>query len=229
MVSRNFLPLMQTIFITGGTGYIGSRLIKALQKKGGYNIKALARSGSGNKLPVGCEKIIGNALDAGTYSNTIQPATIFIHLVGVAHPSPGKKQLFREIDLASVQQAATAVRNEPIKHIIYLSVAQYPTNIMKDYQEVRAAGEALLLKTGIKCSFIRPWYVLGPGHWWPLLLKPVYWVGGLIPAFKEKAEKLDTVTIGQMISVVLHAIEHPPASHCHIYEVTDLQRIRINK
>ena len=37
---------------------------------------------------------------------------------------------------------------------------------MKDYQEVRAAGEALLLKTGIKCSFIRPWYVLGA---WPLV------------------------------------------------------------
>jgi uncharacterized protein YbjT (DUF2867 family) len=33
---------MKTIFITGGTGYIGKRLIPLLQKEG-YQIKALVR------------------------------------------------------------------------------------------------------------------------------------------------------------------------------------------
>jgi uncharacterized protein YbjT (DUF2867 family) len=216
---------MQTVFITGGTGYIGCRLIKALLDKGGYTIRALVRTGSEYRLPSGCEKIIGNALDARTYSKTIRPATILIHLVGVPHPSPSKKQQFREIDLVSVQQAAIATNDGSIEHIIYLSVAQYPANIMKDYQEVRASGEALLSKTGIKCSFIRPWYVLGPGHWWPLLLKPVYWAARLVPSFREMAEKLNTVTIHQMIETLTHAIENPPASHCRIYEVNDIQMI----
>ena len=53
---------MQTIFITGGTGYIGTRLIKALLKEGDYHIKALARKGSEQKLPAGCEVVEGNAL-----------------------------------------------------------------------------------------------------------------------------------------------------------------------
>lgn len=217
---------MQTIFITGGTGYIGSRLIKALQQKGGYYIKALVRPGSESKLPSDCEAIVGNALNAKTFSDAVKPASIFIHLVGVAHPSPSKKKQFRQIDLVSVQQAAIAAKQETIEHFIYLSVAQYPTNIMKDYQAVRALGESLLLKTGIKCSFIRPWYVLGPGHWWPLLLKPFYWVGRLIPSFKEKAEKLDTVTIQQMILALVYAIEHLPSSNCEIYEVRHIQSMR---
>ena len=42
---------MQTVFITGGTGYIGTRLIRALQLEGNFNIKALVRKGSENKLP----------------------------------------------------------------------------------------------------------------------------------------------------------------------------------
>ena len=154
---------MQRIFITGGTGYMGTRLIKALQN-GEYHIRALARKGSENKLPPGCEMIVGNALDASSYQNKIEPSSTFIHLIGVAHPSPSKKEQFKAIDLVSIQEAAKAAVYAHAAHFIYLSVSQYPTKIMKDFQQVRAAGEELLLQTGLKTSFIRPWYVLGPGH-----------------------------------------------------------------
>lgn len=214
---------MQTIFITGGTGYIGTRLIKSLLQRGGYCVRALVREESRHKLPPGCEAIIGNALESKTYWESVRPSTTFVHLVGVAHPSPFKKQYFQDIDLVSVQQAAMAAKKGAVEHFVYLSVAQYPTKIMKDYQSVRAAGESLLLESVMKCSFIRPWYVLGPGHWWPLLLKPFYRVARVIPALKEKAEKLDTVTIDQMIASLVHAIDHPPARHCRIYEVSDIQ------
>ena len=213
------------IFITGGTGYIGSRLIKALVKNGNYQISALVRNGSQRKLPAGCNAIIGDALNAGTYIHSIKPATTFIHLVGVAHPSPAKKEQFYKIDLVSAQQAAIAAKAAGIEHFIYLSIAQYPTSIMKDYQEVRAEGEKLLLNTGIKSSFIRPWYVLGPGHWWPLLLKPFYLLAKLFPALKEKAEKLDTVTIQQMIQTLQSAIEYPPLQGCVYYEVRDIKLV----
>lgn len=217
---------MQTIFITGGTGYIGSRLIKTLLRNGDYQVNALVRNGSQHKLPAGCNVIIGDALNADTYVHAIKPATIFIHLIGVAHPSPAKKEQFYKIDLVSAQQAAIAAKATGIEHFIYLSVAQHPTSIMKDYQEVRAQGEKLLLNTGIKSSFIRPWYVLGPGHWWPLVLKPFYLLAKLFPSLKEKAEKLDTVTINQMIQTLQYAITHPPANNISVYDVQDIKRIR---
>ena len=214
---------MQTIFITGGTGYIGRRLITSLEKVGHYRIKALVRETSKHKLPAGCEAVIGDALDATTYTEAVTPATIFIHLVGVAHPSPSKKEQFTKIDYVSVQQAAIAAKKAHIEHFVYLSVAQYPTHIMKDYQNIRASGEALLAQAGLRCSFIRPWYVLGPGHWWPLLLKPFYWAGGYIPAYKEAVKKLDTVTIDQMIAALIFAVEHPPIQPQVIFEVNDIR------
>ena len=137
---------MQTVFITGGTGYIGIRLIKALQKENNFLIKALVRKGSEDKLPAGCELIIGDALNANSYQNNIAPATIFVHLIGVPHPSPAKKEQFKNIDLVSVEQAAKAATAAGTGYFIYLSVAMHPTKIMKDFQEVRAKGEALLLQ-----------------------------------------------------------------------------------
>lgn len=214
---------MQNIFITGGTGYIGTRLIKALLKDGNFHVQALVRNGSQKKLPEGCEMLIGDALDAESYKHLIAPAATFVHLIGVAHPSPSKKEQFKNIDLVSIQEAVKAASYAEARHFIYLSVAMYPTKIMKDFQEARAKGESLLIQSKLTTSFIRPWYVLGPGHWWPILLKPLYFIARFIPSKREGAEKLDTITIRQMIdTLVLAAGSHPLKSH--YYEVADMQK-----
>jgi nucleoside-diphosphate-sugar epimerase len=211
---------MENIFITGATGYMGTRLIKALQNNK-YEIRALVRKGSENKLPQGCEMIVGNALDATSYQNSILPASTFVHLIGVAHPSPAKKEQFQKVDLVSIQEAIKAATHAQVKHFIYLSVSQYPTKIMKDFQQVRAEGEKLLLQTNFKTSFIRPWYVLGPGHWWPVLLKPFLFIAKYAGK-KEAVENLDTVTIKQMIHTLMHAIQNPPEKNV-VYDVRSIK------
>lgn len=215
---------MKTIFITGGTGYIGSRLIEALLQDRNYKIQALVRLGSENKLPPGCELITGNGLDATSYRDKIEKGSIFVHLIGVPHPSPSKSMQFKTIDGVSIQQAGKAAVYAQVSHFIYLSVAMYPTRIMKDFQEVRAEGEALLLQSGLKTSFVRPWYVLGPGHWWPLLLKPLYLIAKMIPPKREAARQLDTVTIKQMIATLVHAIKNPPEKIA-IYNVPEIKKM----
>lgn len=214
---------MKTIFITGGTGYIGQRLINALLDDGSFQIRALARKGSESRLPAACTIINGDALDAATYVNGITPADIFIHLIGVAHPAPSKKEQFRKIDLVSVQEAAKAASAAGIKYFVYLSVAMYPSGIMNTFQEVRAEGEKLLSEAPFTCLFVRPWYVLGPGHYWPLLLKPLYWLLKKMPAYRQKAEALDTVGIQQLIGSICQHIKNPPASSTTL-EVSDIKK-----
>lgn len=127
---------MKGVFITGGTGYLGQRLVPKLMERG-CRVRALARESSLKKLPTGCEAIIGDALNNKTYRDKIRPADTFVHLVGVSHPNPSKADLFRKVDLASVQQAVEAARAAQVKHFVYVSVAQ-PAPIMKAYVQVRA-------------------------------------------------------------------------------------------
>src|SRR5574337_14267 len=121
---------MKQIFITGGTGYMGSRLIKILLERS-YRVTALVRMGSENKLPEGCEYVIANAFDAESLLTEIPANAIFIQLLGVAHPSPKRKEQFKTIDLASAKASAYAAQKAGVKHFIYVSVAQTSTNIMK--------------------------------------------------------------------------------------------------
>jgi uncharacterized protein YbjT (DUF2867 family) len=216
---------MQGVFITGATGYIGKRLAGALVKEGNYTIKALVRKASVHKLAPGCEAVIGDALDAPTFAHRLKPDDIFVHLVGVAHPSPSKKNEFRSVDLASVKEAIKAARDAGIQHFVYVSVSQYPSSIMKEYQQVRAEAELLLAQSGMHCSFVRPWYVLGPGHWWPVLLLPFYYLFSLIPSYREKIRQQGLVTLHQMIQTLLFAIKNQPLGQVDCYDVPDIKHI----
>ena len=207
---------MDTVFITGGTGYMGRQLIPELLQ-GGYKVRALARRGSEGKLPPGCETVVGDALDASTYAASVHGCTTFVHLIGVAHPSPAKGKQFREIDLVAAKSAIDAATQASIQHFVYLSVAQ-PAPIMKVYLEVRAESEQTLRDSGMDATFLRPWYVLGPGHRWPYALLPIYWLFSKIPATRAGAGRLGLVTLRQMTHALVRAVESP-AQGIRIVEV----------
>jgi uncharacterized protein YbjT (DUF2867 family) len=211
----------RNVFLTGGTGYMGSRLIPLLLARG-HTIRALTRKGSESKLPAGCEIVIGNALEKESFAAQVQPSDTFVQLVGVVHPSSSKGEQFRAIDLVSVRASVTAAAEAEIQHFIYVSVAQ-PAPMMKDYLAVRAEGESLLRATGMNATILRPWYVLGPGHRWPYALIPAYWICELLPATRADARRLGLVTLNQMLSALVHAIENP-AIGIRILEVPEIRK-----
>ena len=196
------------VFVTGGTGYIGSRVIPALIARG-HIVRALIRPGSEKRLPKDARPILGNALDASSFARHIEPSDTFLQLVGVAHPGPSKAEEFKKIDLVSVRESVGAVKGSSIRHFIYLSVAQ-PAPAMKAYVEVRAEGERLVRETGLPATFVRPWYVLGPGHWWPYAILPMYWIWGAFPKHRDTARRLYPVKLADVIRTIVDAVEHPP-------------------
>lgn len=187
---------------------MGRALIPALSKDG-YRVRALVRPGSEGKLPPGCDPVTGDPLDAQSYVDRISPCDTLVHLVGVTHPNPSKANQFRNIDLKSIQQAITAAKASGVRHIVYVSVAQ-PAPVMKAYVAARAKGEALVRASGLNATILRPWYVLGPGRRWPVLLLPIYWLTEMIPATRESAQRLGLVTTQQMTNALLAAVENPP-------------------
>ena len=198
---------MPTVFVTGGTGFMGRDLIAQLVRRG-YAVNALVRPGSEHKLPHGCNAVHGNALEKSSYAAHIAAAETFVQLVGVTHPNPSKKDEFRAIDLASVRAAVEGAREAGVAHFVYVSVAQ-PAPVMKSYIAVRAEGERMIRDSGMNATILRPWYVLGPGRRWPLLLKPMYWLMERIPAMRESAKRLGLVTIEQMVNALVRAVENP--------------------
>ena len=145
-----------------------------------------------------------------------------MQLVGVPHPSPAKAQQFYDIDLVSARASIDAAAARQVDHFVYVSVAQ-PAPIMKAYQLSRAIAEGHLAQSGLTSSVLRPWYVLGPGHRWPIVLTPFYWIAERRASSRAAALRLGLVTIDQMVATLALVVAAPPRTS-RILTVPDIRR-----
>lgn len=202
------MPTPLDILVTGGTGYIGRNLIPPLISRG-HRVRVLARAESVNRMPAGATAVVGDALGDDSIAGALRPNDTLIHLVGTPHPTPSKADQFEKVDLVSIRASVNAARRVGIAHLVYVSVA-HPAPIMQAYLWVRTLGETMIREAGLTATILRPWYVLGPGRHWPVLFKPLYKLAEMIPFTRKTAERLDLVTIEQMVTALVRAVENPP-------------------
>jgi len=211
---------MTPVFVTGGTGYLGRPLVAALLALG-CEVHVLVRAGSEARLPPGAKPIVGDALDETTFASAVPAGATVVHLVGTPRPNPSKAAEFRRVDLESIRATSAAARQARARHLVYVSVA-HPAPVMRAYVAARQQGEALVASTGIPATILRPWYVLGPGHYWPYLLVPAYAILRSIPSTRDTAIRLGLVTRRAMVAALLQAVVDPPVNGSRIVSVPEI-------
>ena len=80
----------------------------------------------------------------------------------------------------------------------------------------------MIRASGIPATILRPWYVLGPGHWWPYVLLPAYALLERIPATREFALRLGMISLSQMLTALIECIE----AEADAMRVLDVRAIR---
>jgi uncharacterized protein YbjT (DUF2867 family) len=209
------------VTITGGTGYIGRALIQQLLSAG-HSVTALARSSSRARVPAGARIVEGSPLKRDDVASALTEGCTVVLLVGTPHPNPSKAREFQEVDLASARAAADALAQSSAAHVIYVSVA-HPAPMMKAYIEARTEGERLLGDTGVPLTVLRPWYVLGPGHWWPVALIPFYKIFEQVPSQRDAALRLGLVTHRQMVNALVKAVADRPPTGTRVVDVPGIR------
>jgi uncharacterized protein YbjT (DUF2867 family) len=216
----------RSVFVTGGTGYMGLRLIPNLKGRG-HDVTVLARQRMKAQVPDDWTVIVGDALDRRSFERHVSNGATFVHLVGTARPAPWKAKQFREIDLVSVQASLAAAKAASVDHFVYVSVA-HPAPVMKAYIAVRTACEALIVASGLHATILRPWYVIGPGHRWPVLLLPIYRLLQYFPRTAEACGRLGLLTLDHMIGSLVWAVEHP-ADGVRIVTVPEIRKLAMSQ
>lgn len=169
------MPL-ETVFVTGATGFIGSHLVAELLGRG-CAVRCLIRPGSAGRLPAGAVPVPGRLEDPASYRAALAGCDTVFHLAGLV-ASPSRACLLRTNGLATARlaDACAALPVPPrLVHVSSLAAAgppprgrerrdeRDPATPVSDYGRSKRAGEeALERRAGrLPITIVRPGIVYG--------------------------------------------------------------------
>jgi uncharacterized protein YbjT (DUF2867 family) len=148
------------ILVTGATGYVGGRLLEALENKG-LAVRCMARRPEFLSARVGpaTSVVQGDCLDASTLGPTLEGIETAFYLVH----SMGTTKDFEEQDRSAALNFATAAKQAGVQRIVYLGgLGESSEGLSRHLRSRHETGE-VLRSAGVPVIEFRASIVLGSG------------------------------------------------------------------
>ncbi|MFO1036938.1 MAG: SDR family NAD(P)-dependent oxidoreductase [Geminicoccaceae bacterium] len=155
-------PHSGVVALTGATGFIGRRLVPALQASG-YRVRALVRRQDKALAAADVAQVQGDLDDVDALKRLVAGTCGIIHAAGaVLAPNAAR---FESINVAGTRRVAAAAMDAGISRFVLVSSLAARTPALSPYASSKAAAEALVasLRPGLDVAIVRPPAVYGPG------------------------------------------------------------------
>lgn len=149
----------QHILLTGASGYVGGRLLKALEQHG-HSLRCLARHPEFLKPKVGAatEVVKGDVLDAASLQAAMQGIDAAYYLVH----SMGSVGAFEDADRRAAQHFAEAARAAGVQRLIYLGGLGKDEELSPHLASRQEVGN-ILRSSGVPTLELRASIIIGSG------------------------------------------------------------------
>jgi dihydroflavonol-4-reductase len=165
-------------FVTGASGFIGSRLVRDLLQDG-WEVRCLAHRAP---IPNGerCVSVKGDITAPGNYAYALEGVDVVFHLAAALGASLLDRAGFARVNVDGTSALLETARGAGVKRMVHFSSAgvlgsvrsntpapeDARPNPKSDYDHTKLEGERLALQAGgqdMEIVIVRPGWVYGPG------------------------------------------------------------------
>ncbi len=158
-------PQPKRVFVTGGTGFLGYRVVRALLEENAA-VTVLVRPGAEDKLGAlrgHVQWVQGDVWNPASLKGRARGHQVVVHLVGGIKPEPKRGLTFRHLNFVSARNVAQMAVSDGVPHLMLLSATVKPPGVQSGYIDSKREAEDYLRKTGLTWTIVRapPLYVPG--------------------------------------------------------------------
>ena len=150
---------MAAVFLTGGTGFLGSRVCRALRQHQ-HSVRFLTRSG---RAPDGVTPVVADLLDTPSYREALRSADVVVHLAAATGNAPAREHA--RVNAEGTEALIAECRGENAPRLLFTSTiaAKFADVSSYDYARTKRRAEAAIAASGLRFAILRPTIILGPG------------------------------------------------------------------
>ena len=207
--------------VTGGGGFLGSALVKALLARGD-SVRILARGEYPQLAALGAETLRGDIVDASATAKACEGVDVVFHTAAKAG-GWGDKREFEAINVTGTDHVIAGCRANQVKAFVHTSSPSvvhqhadvegadeslpYAVDFTADYPRTKMISEQRALASGLNVIALRPHFIWGPGdrHLLPRLLLRAR--AGKLRQVGNRDVKTDTIYIDNCVDAHLLAAE----------------------
>jgi NADH dehydrogenase len=151
------------IFLTGGTGFVGTHLLRRLLRDG-HEVRALRRTSSSVKAEQGFEsrlKMLEGDISSPDLISQVAGCDAVIHLVGIIMEQG--TSTFEAVHHLGTRNVAQAARAAGVKRFVLMSALGARPGDASRYHTTKFAAEEEVRKSGMPFTILRPSLIVGEG------------------------------------------------------------------
>ena len=206
------------VFVTGGTGFVGSYVLHAL-RAAGDDIHVLVRKGSERKLPFtdGISIVHGDLGGDAGWESALAGVDAVIHLVGIIREFPSRGITFQKLHTEATRQIVDASVKMGVRKIVHMSANGASENGVSGYQRTKWEGERAVTASGLEWTIFRPSVIFGDPFGrmeFASELAKVARMAPVFPVFGDGMYKLSPVAVENVAECFVRSLTEPLAKNC---------------
>ena len=200
------------VTVFGGSGFVGSQVVRALAKKGLRIRVAVRQPGRGYKLrmlgDVGqIEVVQANIRVPTTVARALAGAEACVNLVGVLHESG--RQKFQSVHAMGAHNIAEVATAAGIRRLVHVSAIGADIDSPAKYGRTKAMGEAAVRELVPTAAIVRPSIVFGPGDGFFNMFGQLSTLSPVLPLIGGGETRFQPVFVGDVGAAVTACVLDP--------------------
>lgn len=198
---------MARIFVTGGTGFVGKAVVRALQAHG-FVVRCLVRLGSEPHLRgfEAIERVPGNVLIPKGLADSIEGCAAVIHLVGIIREHPGRGVTFERAHTVATANMVEAALAAGVRRYLQMSALGTRPDARSRYHQTKWEAEEAVRQSGLQWTIFRPSVIYGPGDGFVTMLARLMRRLPVVPVIGNGAYRLQPVAVEQAAEAFARAL-----------------------
>ncbi|HMB48729.1 MAG TPA: complex I NDUFA9 subunit family protein, partial [Afifellaceae bacterium] len=199
----------KTVTIFGGSGFVGSHIVRILAKQG-YRIRVAVRRPdlAGHLQPLGgvgqIRAVQANLRYRWSVERAVEGADAVINCVGILNQSGAQR--FDAVQAFGARAVAEAARAHNISNVVHLSAIGADTGSDIACLRTKGEGEAGVLETVPEAVVLRPSLLFGPEDGFFNRFAAIAGISPVLPLFGGGTTRFQPVYVGDVAAAAAMAV-----------------------
>src|SRR5262245_57525096 len=155
---------MQRVFVTGGTGFVGKHVVRALLARG-FLVRCLVRPGSENDLRgfESIDRVPGDVLRPDGLAPSMEGCAAVVHLVGIIRERRSRGLTFERLHTQATRNMLALAHAAGIRRYVQMSALGTRPGARSRYHRTKWEAEEAVRASDLEWTIFRPSIIFGRG------------------------------------------------------------------